>query len=26
LRDRDTMDQKRLDLEGLIESYRNLFN
>ena len=26
LRDRDTMDQKRLDLEGLIEAYRNLFN
>ena len=26
LRDRDTMDQKRLDLEGLIEAYLNLFN
>ena len=26
LRDRDTMDQKRLDLEGLIEAYHNLFN
>ena len=26
LRDRDTMDQKRLDLEGLIEAYCNLFN
>ena len=26
LRDRDTMDQKRLDLKGLIEAYRNLFN
>ena len=26
LRDRDTMDQKRLDLEGLTKAYRNLFN
>ena len=26
LRDRDTMEQKRLDLEGLIEAYRKLFN
>ena len=26
LRDRDTMEQKRLDSEGLTESYRNLFN
>ena len=26
LRDRDTMNQKRLDLEGVIEAYRNLFN
>ena len=26
LRDRDTMEQKRLDLEGLIVAYRKLFN